>query len=152
MIREKRQFILSVLTSLFCLLILTGCPWGHMKYFPRETARVYLKGDSICFFVPDVQDYQPVFIAINLRDISLQESQFIDNPKLRLVGGQLCIPHSFYHFPDNEAGVFIIETVFHSKNTHHHPRDFIVGFKIRDRKIYNEPLTTREYDEPSNNS
>lgn len=151
MIRKKRCFLLFMTSSLFCLLMLTGCPWGQMKYYPAETASAYMVGDSLCFRIPDEQDYQPVFISINLRSTLSKERGFTDNPKLHIINGQLCIPPSFYHFPDTSTAPFIVELVLQSQSADNHPRDFVVGFKILNRRVYDEPLTKREYDEPSAN-
>lgn len=150
-IRKKRRFLLCTILSLFSLLMLTGCPWERVKYYPAETASVDRRGDAVCFLIPDEQDYQPVFISINRRGTPNNERTFTENPALYIVDGQFCIPPSFYHFSDDASEPFIINLVLHSQKENRHPREFVVAFKVLDRQVYNVPLTTREYDEPETN-
>lgn len=149
MIRKKLRFLFYTMSSLFCLLMLTGCPWGQMKYYPAETASTYMNGDSVCFFIPNGQDYQPVFISINLRSTPSQERIFTDDPNLTIIDGRFCIPPSFYQFPDTSAGPFIVQLVIESKDKGIHPRHFVLGFEMLNRRAYDVPLTKSEYDEPS---
>ncbi len=149
MIRNKLRFLFFTMLSLFCLLMLTGCPWGQMKYYPSETASTYMNGDSVCFFIPNAQDYQPVFISINLRSTPPKEGTFTDEPNLTIIDGKLCIPPSFYHLPDTSTGPFIVQLVIESKDKGNHPRHFVLGFEMLNSRAYDVPLTKREYDEPS---
>jgi len=130
-----------------CLLMLTGCPWGGMKYYPSETAKTYASDDSICFHIADEKDYQPVFIAINLRNTPPKDSKFTKSPKLNIVNGKFCIPPSFYKFPVTSLDPFIIQVVLRSQNKNNHPRNFVIGFEMHDKMPYDVPLTKREYDE-----
>lgn len=130
------------------LLVLTGCTWGGMKYYPSETANTYASDNSVCFHIADEKDYEPVFIAINLRSTPSKERKFTKNPKLNIVNGQFCIPPSFYDFPVESVEPFIIQVVLSSQNKNNHPRNFVMGFVMRDKTPYDVPLTKREYDEP----
>lgn len=139
-------FLILAVTSVFTL---TGCPWGGMKYYPAETASVWMKNNAVCYYVPDSKDYQPVFISINLRNKSSKERQFTENPNLRITDGQLCISPSFYHFPDTSKAPFIVEVVLQSKSKSNHPRSFVTGFEMINGKARDVSLTTREYHVPA---
>jgi len=129
------------------LLVLTGCPWGGMKYSPSETANTYASDNSVCFHIVDAKDYRPVFIAINLRNTPSKVRKFTSDPKLDVVNGQFCIPPSFYNFPATSADPFIVQVVLRSQNKSNHPRNFVMGFVMHDKIPYDVPLTKREYDE-----
>ncbi|HCI5429472.1 hypothetical protein EKN92_23120 [Enterobacter hormaechei] len=112
---------------------------------PHETTSVSKQGKNVCFNIKDAQDYQPVDIGINPRGIPLKEKDFNFSPELTIVDGKLCIPPSFYHFPDN--GRFIVEYILISKK-HDEPRKFVVGVGINHGVVYNFPLTDREIARP----
>lgn len=149
MVKVNRQhsivFFVFYVISIFTL---TGCPWGGKKYYPAETASVWMKNHAVCFYIPDSKDYQPVFISINPRGASSKERQFTEKPKLRITDSQLCISPSFYLFPDTSKAPFIVEVVLHSQERSRHPRSFVTGFEMIDGRARNVPLTTREYDVP----
>ncbi|WP_260471567.1 putative T6SS immunity periplasmic lipoprotein [Enterobacter hormaechei] len=128
-----------------CLVILTGCPGPGDRFIPHETTSVSKQGKNVCFNIKDAQDYQPVDIGINPRGIPLKEKDFNFSPELTIVDGKLCIPPSFYHFPDN--GRFIVEYILISKK-HDEPRKFVVGVGINHGVVYNFPLTDREIARP----
>lgn len=145
-IKNARYFRLSL--YFLMLLTLTGCPWGGMKYSPAETAGAWMRNNTVCFSISDSKDYQPFFMAINLRSVPPKERMFIDSPKLRVTDGELCIPSYFYHFPDNSTEPFIVEFVLRSSNKSNHARSFVSGFEMINGKVQNVPLTQREYGEP----
>lgn len=105
----------SALLSGVCLFMLTGCPEPGNRMRFDETAQVSQQGDNVCFNVTDAQDYQPADIGINSRGIPSKEKNFNFTPDLTVANGKLCIPPSFYRFPDK--GHFIIEYVLISKKT-----------------------------------
>ncbi|MEB2420612.1 putative T6SS immunity periplasmic lipoprotein [Citrobacter sp. R-1.5.2] len=146
-IKQKHSILFFVL-CVISIFILTGCPWGGMKYYPAETANVWMKNHAVCFYVPDSKDYQPVFISINPRGTSSKERQFTEQPKLRITDGQLCISPSFYSFPYTSKKAFIVEIVLRSQDRRHHPRSFVTGFEMINGRARNVPLTTREFDVP----
>lgn len=150
MIIQKKRYLLYCSAPFFIILLLSGCPWGEMKYYPDETASAYMNGDSLCFLIPNGTDYEPVIISINLRSTPPKERSFIDKPLLKIVEGQLCIPPSFYHFPDSSQGPFIIEFVLQSQNKNFRPRSFVIGFEMINRRAYDIPLTDMEISRPYN--
>jgi hypothetical protein len=146
---KRRPQILLFILYIVSVFTLTGCPWGGMKYYPAETASVWIKNESVCFYVPDSEDYQPVFISINLRSTPSRERNFTDQPKIRATEGKLCISPSFYTFPDTSKDPFIIEVVLQSQDKSNHPRSFVVGFEMINGRTRDVPLTTREYHVPA---
>ncbi|GAL58212.1 hypothetical protein EV102420_09_02450 [Pseudescherichia vulneris NBRC 102420] len=139
-----RMFWSVVFSGIF-LLTLTGCPGPGDRFIPHETTSVSKQGKNICFNVTDAQDYQPADIGINPRGTPAKEKDFNFSPGLTIVDGKLCIPPSFYHFPDN--GRFIVEYILISKKDDE-PRKFVVGVGIKNGEVYNFPLTDREIARP----
>lgn len=141
-----------VLLSGICLLTLTGCPGSGDRMRSDETAEVSRVGQDVCFRVTDAQDYQPAIISINLRNTPSSEKKFTDGPDLLVKAGLLCIPPSFYRFPD--VGQFIVEYVLTSKKHEDEPRKVVVVLEISNGRIYNVTPTdmemTRPYDEMIN--
>ncbi|RXA97824.1 hypothetical protein EQP49_05030 [Yersinia sp. 2105 StPb PI] len=101
-----------------------------------------MAGDSICFFVPNTDDYQPANIAINSRDTPHREQNITFDPGLRVTDGKLCIPPSFYSFPDK--GQFIVGYVLTSKAHGNVPRRIVAGIEISNGRVYGISLTDRE--------
>lgn len=135
-----------VVFSGLSLVILTGCPGPGDRFIPHETTSVSKQGKNVCFNITDAQDYQPADIGINLRGTPSKEKNFNFSPELKIADGKLCIPPSFYHFPDN--GKFIVEYILVSKKHEDEPRKFVVGVGINNEQIYNFPLTDREIARP----
>ncbi len=140
------RMFFSVVLSGLCLLILTGCPGPGDRFIPHETTSVSKQGQNICFKVSDAQDYQPDDIGINPRGTPSKEKDFNFSPNLTIADGKLCIPPSFYHFPDN--GRFIVEYILTSKKHEDEPRKFVVGVGINNGEVYNFALTDREIARP----
>lgn len=140
-----RKFWSVVFSGIF-LPILAGCPGPGDRFIPHETASVIKQGESICFNVVEAQDYQLADIGINPRGTPSKEKDFNFSPGLTIVDGKLCIPPSFYHFPNN--GKFTIEYLLTSKEHDDEPRKFVVGVGINHGEIYNFPLTDREIARP----
>jgi len=136
----------SVVFSGMCLVILTGCPGSGDRFIPHETSSVSRQGENVCFDVNDAQDYQLADIGINLRGTPSKEKDFNFSPDITIADGKLCIPPSFYHFPDD--GQFIVEYILISKKHDDEPRKFIVGVGINHGEVYNFPLTDREIARP----
>lgn len=147
MVRKKIQHILlSSPLLIACSFALTGCPGGGDRMHFDETTQVITAGDHICFLVPDAQDYQPTLIAINPKGTSSQQQTFTSNPPLVIINGQLCIPLSFYHFPDK--GLFIVEYILASRQHADEPRSIVVGVGVSQGRFYNIPLTNMEINRP----
>ncbi|MTH48883.1 hypothetical protein GJV78_22180 [Escherichia alba] len=111
---------------------------------PDETAYVSKKGEKICFTIPEAEDYQPVYIAINPRGRPPGEQTFTQYPPLRVDNGWLCIPPSFYPFPDSSSVPFIVETILHSSATNKPARTFVAGVGLSNGRVYAVPLTNKE--------
>ena len=147
--RVKRQHSTSFfIFSLISVFTLTGCPWGEMKYYPAEKVIAWMKNDAVCFSVPESRDYQPVFISINLRGTPPKKKRFVENPILLVRENNLCVPPSFYQFPDNSESPYIVEFILQSKNKSNPPRSFIAGFNMIAGKASGVQLTKLEYDVP----
>lgn len=73
-----------------CLLGLTGCPGPITVHF-NETTQVTKQNENVCFYVNNAQDYQPVFIGINPRELPPKEKYYKFSPDLRVADGKLCI-------------------------------------------------------------
>lgn len=152
MVKIGRQHNFSAFLFLFSLPLLTGCP-GDRWRFDEETT-VSIMGGNICFAVPDAEDYQPVNIAINPRGTLPSQENIIFRPALRIENSYLCLPPSFYLFPDK--GQYIISYVLRSKRHEDTPRRMVAGIEIHNKCIFAIPLTdmeaVRPYGELSNNN
>ncbi|CRG52293.1 putative T6SS immunity periplasmic lipoprotein [Yersinia wautersii] len=144
MVSITRQHYLSFFLFLFCLTTLTGCPGDRWRF--DEEATVSTVGDNICFSVPDAEGYQPVNIAINPRGTPPDKEKIIFRPALQVEQGLLCLPPSFYLFPDK--GQFIISYVLHSGRHENTPRRMVSGIEISGKCVVNIPLTDREIARP----
>ena len=136
----------SAFFSGICMLILTGCPGPGDRFIPHETASVIKQGENVCFKITDAQDYQPADMGINPRGTPSKEKDYDFSPDLTITDGVLCIPPSFYQFPDK--GKFIVEYILISKKHDDEPRKFVVGVGVNYGQVYNFPLTDREIARP----
>lgn len=127
---------------LISLITLTGCPGSGDRLRPDEEATVTRAGTSLCFGVPDAEDYQPANIAINTRGTEFKEREITFSPALSVTDGQLCVPSSFYAFPDK--GQFIVSYVLTSKRHEDEPRRMVSGLEISQGRVFNIPLTDME--------
>lgn len=107
-----------------------------------ETAIVNKEDSKICMNITNAQDYQPVDMGINIRGTPSKEKRYNFSPGLTVNNGRLCIPQSFYQFPDK--GQFIIEYVLKSKENPKQPRSFVVTLEVDKGRIYNVTPTERE--------
>jgi len=144
MVNMIRQHYFSAFLLLFCFPVLTGCPGDRWRF--DEEATVSTRGENICFAIPDAEDYQPVNIVINPRGTLPHEEKIIFRPPLRVEKELLCLPQSFYHFP--EKGQFIITFILHSKRHKDTPRRMVSGVEINSGCIFNIPLTNVEIIRP----
>ncbi|WP_350319014.1 putative T6SS immunity periplasmic lipoprotein [Lelliottia wanjuensis] len=136
----------SMLLTSFSLLILTGCPGPGDRMQFDETAVVMQQSESVCFNVNDSQDYQPADMGINPRGIPSKEKKFDFSPDLKVSDGKLCIPPSYYHFPDN--GQFIVEYVLKSNKNEDITRSVVVILGIKNGHIFNLTPTEKEISLP----
>lgn len=138
--------LFTTLSVSLCLMTLTGCPGAGDRMVPDETSQASWKGGKVCIDIPDAQDYQPVALAINLRGTPSKEKKYNFYPKIIVSDGELCIPSSYYDFINGNK--YIVEFILHSIKKDGEPRSFVVGVGINNNKIYNFPLTDREFARP----
>jgi hypothetical protein len=144
MVKIIKLRFLPVLLLLISLPMLTGCPGIGDRVDPDEEVIVTKIGDNVCFSVPDAGDYQPVNIAINPRGTLPRNEVITFNPPLHVDNGLLCIPPSFYRFPDK--GIRIVSFVLHAERHKNSVRRFssarsmVAGVEMLNGYIYNIPL------------
>ncbi|WMY72558.1 hypothetical protein RHD99_13820 [Buttiauxella selenatireducens] len=138
----KTRVLCAAFLSGVCLLMLTGCPGPGDRMRPDETAQVDLQGENVCFNVTEAQDYQPADMAINPRGTLSKNKNINFSPDLKVSDGKLCIPPSYYRFPDK--GQFIVEYVLTSAKHDSEPRRFVVTLEINHGHIYNVTPTESE--------
>lgn len=124
------------------LTLLTGCPGHGDSLRPDEITTVSIRGDNVCFSVPEPEDYQPVSISIDPRGTRFRDRKITFDPPLRVVNSHLCIPPSFHHFSDK--GQFIVRYVLHSERHKNTPRSMVAGVEIADECINDIPLNDME--------
>lgn len=130
----------------FSLSTLTGCPGVGDRMEFDESTQLSVKGKDVCFEVIDPQDYQPVDMAINPRGTPSINKIIIFNPALAVIKGELCVPPSFYDFPDK--GQFIVEYTLTSKQKRDKSRKVVVVLGVADGKIYNMIPADNEISRP----
>lgn len=130
----------SALLSSLCLLILTGYLEDLGVRFDK-TARVSREGGSICFSGEDKQNYKLEYISINPRGMDPKNKDYFNKPDLTVSDGKLCLPTSFYPFPD--TGQFIVEYRLRS-GSNNRPQRVVVTFEINNGYVYNVAPTESE--------
>jgi hypothetical protein len=138
--------LLYALIACVYLLTLTGCPGPGDRFRFEETAQVSRKGDNVCVNIENAQDYQPVGMGINLRGTPSKEKDFNFSPSLKVIDGELCIPPSYFNFENGSK--YIVEFVLHPTLDDKEARSFVIGVGVNNNKIYNFPLTDREFARP----
>lgn len=128
----------------FCLVTLTGCPGQGDRMNFDETALIHVVGDKVCFLVADALDYQPADMGINRRGTLAKKKHFVFNPDLKVTDGELCLPPSFYRFP--QTGQFLIEYILVSKKGP--PRKVVVALEIVEGRISSVPPDDSEMARP----
>jgi hypothetical protein len=131
---------------LFLFLLLTGCPYSGDQWHFDEEVKINVKKENVCLDIEDPEGYQPKNIAINPRGTHTKDQEITFNPELSLVGNQLCIPPTFYHFPNQ--GQFIISTVLTSTVNKSEPRRLVAAVEISQGIITSIPLTDLEIVRP----
>lgn len=81
-------------------------------------------------------------MGINPRGIPSKNKNFNFSPDLKVTDGKLCIPPSFYRFPDK--GQFIVEYLLTSEKHQGEPRNFVVTLEVNHGHVYNVTPTERE--------
>ncbi|ENU7098787.1 putative T6SS immunity periplasmic lipoprotein [Salmonella enterica] len=141
-INRYARVMLAGVLGLLSLSVLTGCPGVGDRLEPDETAQVIADGPNICFLVSEPGDYQPKDMGINPRGTPPKEKHFDFSPALKVTDGELCIPPSYYHFP--EKGQFIAEYILASKQHADEPRKVVVTFEVSPGQVHNVPPTDME--------
>jgi len=142
MVIRKKMFGGTILISMVSLLTLTGCPGIGDRVLPREEAKVSMQGESICFWIPDVEDKQPRHIAINPIGTPFQLQKIVFSPDIKVVNEYLCIPPSFFRFPDE--GQFIVEYVLAINAQDNTPRIVVTGIEMKNGRVQIIPLSAEE--------
>ncbi|WMY72559.1 hypothetical protein RHD99_13825 [Buttiauxella selenatireducens] len=146
MIKKIQHMGLLFPLVIVCSFMLTGCPGPGDRITFDETTQVATIGSHLCFLVPESQDYQPTVIAINPRGTPPKSQNFNLKPDIKVADGKLCIPHSFYQFPDE--GQFIVEYILASREDKKERRSVVVGVGVSEGHFYNFPLTNMEINRP----
>jgi len=141
-INRLSRMLLAGGLSFLSLSVLTGCPGVGDRLEPDETAQVIAVGKNICFLVNEPADYQPNDMGINPRGTPPKEKHFDFSPDLNVTDGKLCIPPSYYHFPDK--GQFIAEYILTSRKNADKPRKVVVTFEVAPGQVRNVPPTDME--------
>lgn len=138
---------IRTVTVLAGLVMLTGCPGYGDIMVPSESTSVSMKGEEVCFFVANPKNYQPIFIAINPREIPIKERSFIDKPRLSVVKDQLCIPSSFYKFEDGKQYVvdYVLSPNGLDAGDKFTKRSVIVGVEMASGRAHLIKLNNDEY-------
>jgi hypothetical protein len=142
-VKSRRYRISLRFLVIIFLFVITGCPGVGDTVHPDEEAKVSMSGGIICLTVTNAEDYQPTIIAINPRGRPTKQQEFTDNPNLTVRSGQLCIPPSFYQFPNE--GEFIIEFVLDSNKKHLHPRSIVTGIELSKGQVRRILLNDDEF-------
>ncbi|MBF7978979.1 MULTISPECIES: hypothetical protein [Rahnella] len=79
-------------------------------------------------------------------DETAQVSQQDESVCFNVTDGKLCIPPSFYRFPDK--GQFIVEYLLTSAKHEGKPRNFVVTLEVNHGHVYNVTPTEREISLP----
>ncbi|WP_455819772.1 putative T6SS immunity periplasmic lipoprotein [Pseudomonas cerasi] len=83
--------------------LLTGCGWmGHYSP-PNELGQVSRTDAGMCFQIENAGDYYAHYLVI--RDSRAPEMSGFKRklPALKITNDQLCIPETYYTFPDSGA-------------------------------------------------
>lgn len=139
---SKNRFFVPAIFLFPTMLMLTGCPGPGDRMRFDETAQVSVVEESVCFSIAEPQDYQPKDMGINPREIPSKNKNFNFSPGLKVTDGKLCIPPSFYRFPDK--GQFIVEYLLTSEKHQGEPRNFVVTLEVNHGHVYNVTPTERE--------
>ncbi|MGV3344332.1 putative T6SS immunity periplasmic lipoprotein [Enterobacteriaceae bacterium LUAb1] len=134
--------IIRHLLPVIVLLSLSGC-WMGDYVPPIETTTVKRTNGGLCFKVTDTGDYRLTYIGIKPRDA--QTSFFRNMPALTITEGQLCVPDSYYHFP--EEGDFVVDYSLHSPGRVNRPRFMVAVFRLTGGEPF--PLPPRESEIPA---
>lgn len=95
--------IKKVLLPALISSLLTGCWWmGHYSP-PNELGLVSLTNAGVCFQIKNASDYYAHYLVI--RDSRAPEMSGFKRklPALKIAHDQLCIPETYYKFPNSGA-------------------------------------------------
>ncbi len=120
----KNESLIVILSFL-----LAGCPWGD--YVPQaQLSTVSRTDDAVCFSFPNAGDYRPAYLSVRERAASPGSGFNKKLPPLKVTANHLCIPDSYYHFPDN--GDFYADVTLESPGREKEQRILIAVFRLVD--------------------
>ncbi|MGV3344334.1 putative T6SS immunity periplasmic lipoprotein [Enterobacteriaceae bacterium LUAb1] len=117
--------IIRHLLPVIALLSLSGC-WMGDYVPPIENTTVKRSHSGLCFNVKKLDDYK--LKALRIRNRDAEKGFFRNMPALTITEGQLCVPDSYYHFP--EEGDFVVEYSLHSPGRVNRPRFMVAVFRL----------------------
>lgn len=124
--------------------LLSGC-WLLGDYTPHyEIAQVSRTHAGLCFQVEKPGDYYAHYLVIRRRDMPQMSGFNREFPALTIADNQLCIPNSYYHFPD--SGEINVEIALRSPTKRMINRFIMSEFKIVNGVPY--PFNPRDYSVP----
>ncbi|MGV3346527.1 putative T6SS immunity periplasmic lipoprotein [Enterobacteriaceae bacterium LUAb1] len=132
---------LKILLPTLLSSLLAGC-WLEDYAPPIKTTTVKRTNAGLCFKVTNPGDYRIATLGIKVR--GAEKGFFREMPALTIKKEQLCIPDSWYHFPQN--GEFIVDYSLRSPVKIDKRRFIIVVFRLINGEPY--PLQPREGEAP----
>ena len=122
-------------------LLLTGCWLGD--HFPSlEIGQVSRTDAGFCFQINNAGDYYAHYLSIRDRDAPPRSGFNRDFPALKIAHNQLCIPDTYYQFP--ESGELNVEISLRSPTERRMMRRIIVS-EFRMIKGVPHPFAPQDY-------
>ena len=95
--------IKKVLLPALIASLLTGCGWmGHYSP-PNELGQVSLTNAGVCFQIKNASDYYAHYLVIRESRAPEMSGFNREFPALKIANDQLCIPETYYKFPNSSA-------------------------------------------------
>lgn len=134
---KVNKLVLPALLS----LLLTSCWLGD--HFPSlEIGKVSKTETGFCFQIKNAGDYYAHYLSIRDRDAPPRSGFNRDFPALAIAHNQLCIPETYYQFP--ESGEINVEISLRSPTEKRMMRRIIVS-EFRMIKGVPHPFAPRDY-------
>ncbi len=122
-------------------LSLTGCWLGD--HFPSlEIGQVSKTESGFCFQIKNASDYYAHYLSIRDRDAPPRSGFNRDFPALKIANNQLCIPDTYYQFP--ESGELNVEISLRSPTERRMMRRIIVSEFMMIKGVPH-PFAPRDY-------
>jgi len=140
LVMKLQKMLLPAMLS----LLLTGC-WLLGDYTPHyEIAQVSRPPAGFCFQVENPGDYYVHFLSIRDRNAPERSGFNRDFPALIIDNNQICIPETYYKFP--EQGEVNVDIALRSPTKRKINRFIMSEFKIVSGVPY--PFNPRDYSVP----